>query len=107
MAIDIPATITACGGALTTIGGACAWIWRKIEHRFREIESKLAECKEQHQHAHSLAEKLWTCVQIMVQELEAHGSSSPALAIVRRILRDAYLVNPVPGDMAETLERVV
>jgi hypothetical protein len=105
--LDIPATIVACAGVLGPVGAGIGWIWRKVERRFRDIEQKLEACQSQHQKAHSAAEKLWTCVEIMVLELESHGAPSPALAIVRRILRDLYPITPVPHDMAETVEEVV
>ena len=37
--------ILAASGALATLGGGIAFVWNKIEKRFTDIETKLAECQ--------------------------------------------------------------
>ena len=44
--------ITASGIALGTLGGGVAFVWNKVEQRFKHIEAQLLECQKRETESH-------------------------------------------------------
>jgi hypothetical protein len=108
--VDVPATIVAVGGILTPIGVAIAYLWAKVETRFTTIEKHLAEC-ERRDHRNTRALTLYeTALTVVMDELERHNSTSPALAQARKLLHQlnakaaALLGAAHAQDLAESEE---
>lgn len=92
---DIPAIIAAIAGALVPVGGAVAFVWNKIESRFRTIEGLLDECQErerahqQREHGHQERRGVHlTVIELLWQEVAGHNPQARGLQRAKRLLDD-------------------
>lgn len=75
-------------GTLTTIGGAIAFVWNKIERRFEKIECDLGKCEERERQSMSREAVKLTVVELLWQEVMRHAPTSPVLDRAKRLLDD-------------------
>lgn len=80
--------IVAGTAALGSIGGGIAWLWDKIDKRFREIEAKLAACEEREGAGLVRRERMLTAIELMWQEIERVAPGSVVLLRVKKLLAD-------------------
>ena len=74
--------------ALTPIGGGFAFIWNKIEKRFTEIETQLAECHGREKAGLERRATQLTAIELMWQEIERLAPGSAVLTRVKKLLDD-------------------
>jgi len=84
--MDIPAPIIAVTGILTPLGAAIAYLWAKVESRFKAIEKQLAECERRDLRNTRALTLYETALTVVMDELERHNAASPALAQARKLL---------------------
>lgn len=90
---DWPATIGAIAGALVPAGGGIAFVWNKIEARFRKIEGQLDECHtrerqhqaREHEHQERRAVQL-TVIELLWQEVSRLAPETNVLVRAKRLL---------------------
>lgn len=78
---DIAALITAI---VTPLGGAIAFVWIKLEARFKSIEERLEECRLREIESQRRSTVKLTVIELLWQEIER---STPDNAVLRRAKR--------------------
>jgi hypothetical protein len=79
-------------GLLTTVGGAIAFVWVKIEKRFSEIEKKLEACEKRERRNQRQLVLYEAALSIVMDELEKSKPASTALNHARHLLKRALSV---------------
>lgn len=80
--------ITAAVAALSLLGGGVAFIWKKMETRFVEIEDKLNDCEKRETAGQTRRAQQLTVIEILWQEVLrlSPGKQSPVLRRARHLL---------------------
>lgn len=86
---ELAAILVAAGGLLTTLGGGVAFIWRKVEARFKSIEAKLVECELREKAGQDRSVAHVTVIELLWQELERLSpDGSKVLVRAHQLLTD-------------------
>ena len=85
--------ITASGIALGTIGGGVAFIWNKVEQRFKHIEAQLDECQKRETDSHERRGAQITVIELLWQELMRVAPDAPVLKRAKKLLDDLKIRN--------------
>lgn len=80
---DTAALITA---VVTPLGGAIAFVWIKIETRFKSIEARLEECRLRELDSQRRSTVKLTVIELLWQEIERNGTDNPVLRRAKRLL---------------------
>lgn len=80
--------ITALVAAIIPIGGGFAFVWNKLERRFREIEVKLDECHAREIESQARRADQLTLIELLLQELRRHAPEAYVLKRAQRLLDD-------------------
>lgn len=80
--------ITALVAAIIPIGGGSAFVWNKLERRFREIEDRLEECHAREIESQQRRAVQLTVIELLWQELKRHAPEAPVLKRAKRLLDD-------------------
>lgn len=80
--------ITGGVGLLTAIGTAGAFIWNKIEGRFKEIDAKLDECEARERDSLDRRAVQLTVIELLWQEVKRHAPASGVLERAKKLLDD-------------------
>lgn len=76
-----------------TLGGGVAFVWSKVEDRFKRIEQALADCQKRETVAHSRRATHLTVIELLWQELQRLAPDSPTFARSKRLLDDLKAIN--------------
>lgn len=90
--------ITASGIALGTIGGGVAFIWNKVEQRFKHIEAQLLECQKRETESHERRGAQITVIELLWQELMRVAPDAPVLKRAKKLLDDLKTRNTEGTD---------
>lgn len=87
---ELITAIAGSGGAMVTIGGGVAWIWNKIESRFKAIEDDLDRCRVREEASVKRRAVHVSVIEILWQALERHEepANSKPLARAKHLLDD-------------------
>lgn len=80
--------ITAAVAALTPIGGGIAFIWRKIEKRFADFETRLKECQDRERASLDRRAVQLTVIEILWQEVARLAPDTTVLKRAKKLLDD-------------------
>ena len=97
---DTIAAIAGSGGALVPIGAGVAWIWNKIERRFKSIEAKLLSCEARETVSHERRQVHVTVIELLWQELARFTGEKPNRTMNRakKLLDDLKALPPMPKN---------
>jgi hypothetical protein len=73
---------------LTPVGGAAAFVWNKVEKRFRELDRKLEKCEQRDRNSQSRREKHVAIIELLWREVDRLDPSSRALRRARHLIDD-------------------
>ncbi len=90
--------ITASGIALGTIGGGVAFIWNKVEQRFKHIEAQLLECQKRETESHERRGAQITVIELLWQELMRVAPDALVLKRAKKLLDDLKTRNTEGTD---------
>ena len=74
------------GGSLAAIGGGIAFVWNKIDGRFKAIEVKLQQCERRDRRGRKQVALLMSAVEILLAKVQDLAPDSPVIARVRELL---------------------
>lgn len=74
--------------ALAPLGAAGAFIWNKIEKRFKEIDAKLDECEDRERDSLERRAVQLTVIELLWQEVKRHAPASDVLQRAKKLLDD-------------------
>lgn len=86
MAVDLAAILIAGTGALGSLGTAFAFIWNKVEARFKELERKVEECEQREKKALVEKAQQLTVIELLWQEVQHLAPNSEVLERAGRLL---------------------
>ena len=85
----MPSDILAASVALLTVaGGGVAFVWNKIEQRFRHIEHDLEQCRKRETFVFEQAALRLTIIELLWAEVIRLAPKSAALTRVKKLLDD-------------------
>ena len=74
------------GGTLATIGGGIAFVWNKIDGRFKSIEAKLVQCERRDRRSRKQIGLLMSAVEISLAKLQELAPDAPVIARILGLL---------------------
>ena len=86
--MSVGEVITAAVAALTPIGGGIAFIWRKIEKRFADFETRLKECQDRERASLDRRAVQLTVIAILWQEVTRLAPDTTVLKRAKKLLDD-------------------
>jgi hypothetical protein len=99
----ITAVVAACSVAGGLIGGAVAFVWGKVEKRFKEIETQLLACQSREDEGHERRANQLIVIELLWQEIKrlAPPGPVPVLVRARRLLDDLKISNERLNDLGD------
>ena len=85
--------ITASVAALVPLGGGVAFVWNKVEQRFKHIEAQLDECHKRETDSHERRGAQITVIELLWQELMRVAPDAPVLKQAKKLLDDLKIRN--------------
>jgi hypothetical protein len=80
--------IGAITGFLIPVGGGIAFIWNKVERRFRHLETKVDACEKRERESRERRGVQLTVIELLWQELVRHVPESPVFTRAKKLLDD-------------------
>jgi putative protein kinase ArgK-like GTPase of G3E family len=86
---DIAILITAIVSALGVMGSGVAWLWAKVEARFKAVEAKLEECERRENRQKDIAFVYLRVIDLLMEHIETRvRGNHPVLDKARALLDD-------------------
>lgn len=76
------------GGSLATTGAGIAFVWNKIEARFRSIEEQQRQCERRDRRNQQRIGLLKSVVEILLAKVQDLAPHAPVLSRARELLND-------------------
>lgn len=83
---DAAALITAAGVVLSGIGGGVAFVWNKVDQRFRAIEAKQLQCERRDRRSQRRITLLKSIVEMLLQKVTDLAPNAPILDRAQQLL---------------------
>ena len=93
--IDWGATIALC----TPLGGGIAFIWRKVEVRFKEMDRKLEKCEQRDRNSQSRREKHLAIIELLWREVDRLDPTSRALKRCKHLVDELKKETQAAGEI--------
>jgi len=91
---EIVTALVAAGGS---IGTAIAFIWNKVERRFKSIETQLKECERREREGTERRAAQLTVIELLWQEVKRLAPDAYILERAKKLLDDLKTLNGAPG----------
>lgn len=85
---DLPTLITAATAFLVPAGGAGAFVWRKVEARFKDLDRKLEICEQRDRNGHSRRETYIAIIELLWREVDRLDPASRTLKRCKHLIDD-------------------
>lgn len=80
--------ISAIAMVLAPVGGGGAFVWKRLEARFKAIEAKLEACEDRERRSQNSRGRQWTIIQLLLNAIERVDPPDPAVTRAKELLQE-------------------
>ena len=75
-------------GVLAPVGTACAFVWRKVEARFKELDRKLERCEQRDRNSQNRSALHVAIIELLWREVDRLDPASRTLKRCKHLIDD-------------------